>query len=248
MRYSSIVVGTDGSDSATESVRQAASLAASSGAQLHVVSGYGAAAGAGKDGARAVLEAAASEIARSGTGARVWLHAVEADAVRALCFIAKREGAGLIVVGNRGIDHPLRHQQKPICDLVQEHAACSVLVVDIEPYWREVEPSAATPAAAPGRVGREWKVLAISTLAVFMALLDVTIVNVAFPSIRRTFAGTSLSDLSWILNGYNVVVAALLVPAGRLADRIGRRRMFFAGLGIFLGGSAICAPPRPPGF
>ena len=68
-------------------------------------------------------------------------------------------------------------------------------------------------------LSREWKVLLLSSLAVFMVFLDVTIVNIAFPAIRRTFTGTSLSDLSWVLNGYNVVVAALLVPAGRIADR-----------------------------
>ena len=75
-------------------------------------------------------------------------------------------------------------------------------------------------------LSREWKVLLVSSLAVFMVFLDVTIVNIAFPAIRHTFADTSLSDLSWVLNGYNVVVAALLVPAGRIADRLGRRRVF----------------------
>ena len=63
-----------------------------------------------------------------------------------------------------------------------------------------------------------------------MGFLDVTIVNIAFPDIRASFRGTSLAGLSWILNAYNIVFAALLVPAGRLADRVGRRRMFFVGL------------------
>ena len=96
--------------------------------------------------------------------------------------------------------------------------------------------------SAPRRrrsLSREWKVLLLSSLAVFMVFLDVTIVNIAFPAIRRTFTGTSLPDLSWVLNGYNVVVAALLVPAGRLADRLGRRRVFFVGLTLFLLGSVI---------
>jgi EmrB/QacA subfamily drug resistance transporter len=88
-------------------------------------------------------------------------------------------------------------------------------------------------------LSREWKVLLVSSLAVFMVFLDVTIVNIAFPAIRRTFTGTSLSDLSWVLNAYNVVVAALLVPAGRIADRLGRRRVFFVGLALFLLGSVI---------
>ena len=89
-------------------------------------------------------------------------------------------------------------------------------------------------------LSREWKVLLLSSLAVFMVFLDVTIVNIAFPAIRHTFADTSLSDLSWVLNGYNVVVAAFLVPAGRIADRLGRRRVFFAGLALFLLGSVVC--------
>jgi EmrB/QacA subfamily drug resistance transporter len=88
-------------------------------------------------------------------------------------------------------------------------------------------------------LAREWKVLLLSSLAVFMVFLDVTIVNIAFPAIRHTFTDTSLSDLSWVLNGYNVVVAALLVPAGRIADRLGRRRVFFVGLALFLLGSVI---------
>jgi NTE family protein len=85
----------------------------------------------------------------------------------------------------------------------------------------------------------EWRVLFIASLAVFLVFLDVTIVNIAFPAIRRTFTDTSLSDLSWVLNAYNVIVAALLVPAGRIADRLGRRRVFFVGLALFLLGSAI---------
>ena len=84
---------------------------------------------------------------------------------------------------------------------------------------------AATAAAAPGAAAadprRAWKVLAITSVAVFMSFLDVTIVNIAFPSIEHSFPGDSFAGLSWILNAYNVVFAALLVPAGRLGDRLG---------------------------
>jgi EmrB/QacA subfamily drug resistance transporter len=86
---------------------------------------------------------------------------------------------------------------------------------------------------------RKWQVLIVTSVAVFMGFLDVTIVNIAFPDIEASF-GDSLSGLSWILNAYNIVFAALLVPAGRLADRVGRRRMFFVGLGTFLAASAVC--------
>jgi len=75
---------------------------------------------------------------------------------------------------------------------------------------------------------------------VFMSFLDVTIVNIAFPDIHASFPGDSLSRLSWILNAYSIVFAAALVPAGRLADRLGRRRFFFVGVLIFLAASALC--------
>ena len=81
---------------------------------------------------------------------------------------------------------------------------------------------------------RRWKVLVVTAVAVFMGFLDVTIVNVAFPDIERDFADASRADLSWVLNAYNIVFAALLVPAGRLADLVGRRRMFLIGSWRFL--------------
>jgi NTE family protein len=87
--------------------------------------------------------------------------------------------------------------------------------------------------ASPGRV------LFISALASFVAFLDVTIVNVAFPSIRASFGGVSLPAMSWVLNGYNVAFAALLVPAGRYADYFGHRRAFALGLVGFTFASAV---------
>jgi EmrB/QacA subfamily drug resistance transporter len=73
-----------------------------------------------------------------------------------------------------------------------------------------------------------------------LTFLDVTIVNIAFPDIRASFPDSSLAQLSWILNAYAIVFAAALVPAGRLADRFGRRRFFFAGVLLFLGASIAC--------
>jgi EmrB/QacA subfamily drug resistance transporter len=89
-------------------------------------------------------------------------------------------------------------------------------------------------------VKKRWKVLLVTSVAVFMGFLDVTIVNIAFPDIEASFPGTSLAGLSWILNAYNIVFAALLVPAGRLSDRLGRRRMFFVGVLTFLAASTVC--------
>ena len=76
---------------------------------------------------------------------------------------------------------------------------------------------------------------------VFLSSLDLFIVNIAFPSISPTYHGESLSSLSWVLSAYTIVFAALLVPAGRWADRAGRKRAFLLGLGIFTASSALCA-------
>jgi EmrB/QacA subfamily drug resistance transporter len=88
---------------------------------------------------------------------------------------------------------------------------------------------------------RKWRVSLIVCAGVFMSSLDLFIVNIAFPSIARQFGGTSLGSLSWILSGYAIVFAALLVPAGRWADAFGRKRAFLLGLGIFVAASAGCA-------
>jgi EmrB/QacA subfamily drug resistance transporter len=86
---------------------------------------------------------------------------------------------------------------------------------------------------------RRWKVLIVTSVAVFMGFLDVTIVNVAFPDIQHDFSDASRADLSWVLNAYNIVFAALLVPAGRVADLVGRRRMFLIGVSAFVATSVL---------
>ncbi|MCX6463417.1 MAG: MFS transporter [Pseudonocardiales bacterium] len=91
------------------------------------------------------------------------------------------------------------------------------------------------------RTQRPGVVLAVTSLAVFLVFLDVTIVNIAFPAITADFPGVSLAGLSWVFTAYNVVFAALLIPAGRLADARGRRRVFGAGLVLFGVASAACA-------
>lgn len=105
-------------------------------------------------------------------------------------------------------------------------------------------PSGQPRAAGPpeGAAGeRAGLVLAVTSLGAFLAFLDATIVNIAFPAIRRSFPESSLSQLSWVLNAYNVVFAALLLPAGRMADRVGRRRLFELGLALFATASLLAA-------
>ena len=68
-------------------------------------------------------------------------------------------------------------------------------------------------------------VVGVLSLAVFMTSLDLFIVNLAFPYIGREYPAPASSSLSWVLNGYTIVFAAVLVPAGRWADRVGRRKL-----------------------
>jgi EmrB/QacA subfamily drug resistance transporter len=84
-------------------------------------------------------------------------------------------------------------------------------------------------------------VLAIASLGAAVAFVDATIVNIAFPNIARSFRGTSISSLSWVLNAYNIVFAAFLMAAGRIADLVGRRRVFIFGLELFTAASLLCA-------
>jgi len=100
----------------------------------------------------------------------------------------------------------------------------------------------AAPLAAPvrGRVS-ERTVLLVASFGAFLAFLDATIVNVAFPNIRESFPDATISSLSWILNAYSIVFAAFLVVAGRLADLVGRRRAFTSGILLFTLASVACA-------
>jgi EmrB/QacA subfamily drug resistance transporter len=92
-----------------------------------------------------------------------------------------------------------------------------------------------TSPARPGIV------MAVVCTGVVLSSLDLFIVNVALPQIAQGFGGASLADLSWVLNAYAVVFAAFLVPAGRLADRMGRRDGFLVGIAVFTAASAACA-------
>lgn len=99
---------------------------------------------------------------------------------------------------------------------------------------------------APYSPDHRWRAFATLAVAVFISILDLFIVNIAFPSIERQWPGAGLSGLSWVLSAYAIVLAALLVPLGQLGDLIGRRRVFQAGLGVFVLGSALCAAAPSP--
>src|SRR5208283_3798802 len=82
-------------------------------------------------------------------------------------------------------------------------------------------------------------ILATCCLSLLLVTMDVTIVNVALPAIRKDL-GASVGGLQWSIDGYTVVVACFLMLAGSLADRHGRRRTFQLGLALFSAGSLLC--------
>lgn len=84
------------------------------------------------------------------------------------------------------------------------------------------------------------RTLTIASLATLATFLDTTILYVAFPDISATFAGTEPAELSWVLNAYTIVFAALLIPAGKVADRVGHRRVFLGGSVLFTAASVAC--------
>jgi len=90
-------------------------------------------------------------------------------------------------------------------------------------------------------VTSERRILALVSTASAVSALDLSLMFVAYPSIRADFADVPLSLVSWVLTTYTIVAAALLIPAGRLADRVGRKRVFLASLVFFTVGSLSCA-------
>ena len=86
---------------------------------------------------------------------------------------------------------------------------------------------------------RKWWTLVAVAAGIFMLLLDVTIVNVALPDIEQAL-DASLADLQWVIDAYALTLAALLLTAGSLADRYGRRLLFAIGIVVFTLGSLLC--------
>lgn len=92
-----------------------------------------------------------------------------------------------------------------------------------------------------------WRTFALASVAMFLVSLDATIGFAAYPALRASFAQASSGELSWVLTAYTIIYAALLVPAGRLADLLGRKRLFMLGVAIFTLSSGLCglAPGVP---
>ena len=89
-----------------------------------------------------------------------------------------------------------------------------------------------TSPAHSGPNPNRWWTLAAVCVATFMLLLDITVVNTALPAIQKDL-GASFTDLQWVIDAYTLALAAVVLTAGSIADRIGRRAVFVAGLGVF---------------
>jgi MFS family permease len=111
----------------------------------------------------------------------------------------------------------------------------SLVISTAEVDAAAARPAPRAPAASPATV------LAIVCVGICLANLDLFIVNVALPNIGRDFRDAPLEDMSWVLNGYAIAYAALLVFFGRVAERYRRNMSFLLGVGLFTLSSAACA-------
>src|SRR5579884_15427 len=92
---------------------------------------------------------------------------------------------------------------------------------------------------------RKWRVLVVVCVAVFMLLLDITVVNVALPNIEKELHA-SFTDLQWVVDAYALTLAAKVLNAGSLGDLLGRKRVFLVGIGLFSAASALCGTAASP--
>jgi MFS family permease len=98
----------------------------------------------------------------------------------------------------------------------------------------------APAAAAPPRQASPWPVFWVASVAAFLVSLDSTMLYSAFGALRAGFPDASAAEMSWVLNAYTVVYAAMLIPAGGLSDAHGRKRVFMLGVTLFIAASAAC--------
>ncbi len=111
-------------------------------------------------------------------------------------------------------------------------------------------PTATPPAGVPGQEDadpRRWVALVVVLIAAFMQLVDISIVNVAIPSIQRDLDAT-YSQIQWVLAGYQLAFAVTLITGGRLGDIFGRKRLFIIGMAGFTIASALCGLAQSPGM
>ena len=101
-------------------------------------------------------------------------------------------------------------------------------------------PAASAVAEPPARPASPWPVFWVASVAIFLVSLDTTMLYSVFGALRAGLPAASAADMSWVLNAYTVVYAAMLIPAGGLADTHGRKRVFLIGVALFIAASALC--------
>ena len=94
---------------------------------------------------------------------------------------------------------------------------------------------------------RKWRALIIVCVAIFMLLLDITVVNVALPDIQKELHA-SFTDLQWVVDAYALTLASVVLVAGTLGDMLGRKRVFLSGVALFTLASALCGAATSPLF
>src|SRR5947207_15475333 len=108
-------------------------------------------------------------------------------------------------------------------------------------------PGLATGVLSGIVLDRKWLTLVVVCTAIFMLLLDITIVNVALPPISRSLHA-GFTDLQWVIDAYALALATCVLNAGSLADLLGRKRVFVAGVVLFTAASALCGAATTPLF
>lgn len=109
-------------------------------------------------------------------------------------------------------------------------------------------PTHATFSQPDNTMPNGWRVFAIACIAIFMVSLDTTILYAGFSNILDSFPGAIAADLSWAMNAYSIVYAAMLIPAGGIADKFGRKKVFMLGVLLFVSASFACGASPSVGW
>jgi len=137
------------------------------------------------------------------------------------------------------MDKKPSHDKYSTFETASMHGAAHTLTAPVRAVQHIINPPTSKTGELQGQMNK-WVMLALAATASFMTTLDGSIVNIGLPSIANTFHVGISGATEWIIIGYLVVIAAVLLTFGRLADMIGRKPIFLTGLIVFIIGSALC--------